>query len=566
MPPYDIEEAFRAIENELLDSMMRNLKHHRAEETKEGFEWTSWQAEQMKALNEYKRKNKKKFRKQFSDINSKIEENIRESRKLGMMDEEVSILEAIKKGFKAQKADSSLQGEFFKINQRKLDALINATIKDMNTAETAMLRMANDQYRKIIFNAQVYGNTGAGTYKQAIDMATKDFLSRGINCIEYKNGARVNIASYAAMALRTANTRAYCQGEGQKRQEWGISTVIMNKRGNPCLKCLKWCGKVLIDDVWSGGKASDGPYPLMSKAMAEGLYHPNCKDGHTTFFPGISEEPKPLTKKDVDNSVEDYRQESKIKYAQNHADRFRRLADYSLDEENKRKYGAKADEWAGKELSLEEEVKISQKREYNAMTVNREIVNSKKYHDKIEALGLNKNAQEKVYVEAKRMLEKADGSDYEYLTVVDARTGKIIVSTIDDVSAIKNRVRLSDEQYEKVIHNANSVITIHNHSKSGRPSGADILTAFRNKNVSESIIACHDGDIFVLSNFDRKYDIDKIYENYYNEHIRIRLGLPEESDIPEDVGEHIKRECKIKATNDLYDLNKKERMFTIRRI
>ena len=29
---YDVEEAFRAIENELIDSMMRNLSHHRAEE------------------------------------------------------------------------------------------------------------------------------------------------------------------------------------------------------------------------------------------------------------------------------------------------------------------------------------------------------------------------------------------------------------------------------------------------------------------------------------------------------------------------------------------------------
>nr|DAP15482.1 MAG TPA: minor capsid protein [Caudoviricetes sp.] len=102
---------------------------------------------------------------------------------------------------------------------------------------TAMLRMANDQYRKVIFNSQVYYNSGAGTYEKAVDMATKDFLSRGINCIQYKNGARVNIASYVGMALRTANTRAYCQGEGAKRQEWGVSTVIVNKRGLPCPKC-----------------------------------------------------------------------------------------------------------------------------------------------------------------------------------------------------------------------------------------------------------------------------------------------------------------------------------------
>lgn len=33
---YDIEKAFRAIEDELIASMIRNLDGHRAEETKEG--------------------------------------------------------------------------------------------------------------------------------------------------------------------------------------------------------------------------------------------------------------------------------------------------------------------------------------------------------------------------------------------------------------------------------------------------------------------------------------------------------------------------------------------------
>ena len=38
-------------------------------------------------------------------------------------------------------------------------------------------------------------------------MATKDFLSKGINSIEYSNGAMVNVAAYAEMAIRTANKR-----------------------------------------------------------------------------------------------------------------------------------------------------------------------------------------------------------------------------------------------------------------------------------------------------------------------------------------------------------------------
>lgn len=46
---YDIEKALRAVENELIASMMRNMKRHRIEEISEGKEWSMWQAEQLKS-------------------------------------------------------------------------------------------------------------------------------------------------------------------------------------------------------------------------------------------------------------------------------------------------------------------------------------------------------------------------------------------------------------------------------------------------------------------------------------------------------------------------------------
>lgn len=251
---YDIVAAFQAIEEELIASMIRNMKRHRAEETKEGIQWSMWQAEQLKALEKYKRENQKKYKKRFERINREIETLLREARQTGNMQQEIRILQAIRKGWKVSGRNKTLShqpmtAEFFKLNNRKLEALIEATTHDMEKAETAILRKANDDYRKAIFNAQVYANTGAGTYEKAVDMATKDMLSRGLNCVVYANGARHTLADYADMALRTAGKRAYLQGEGEKRQEWGISTVIVNKRGNPCPKCLPFCGKVLIDDV-----------------------------------------------------------------------------------------------------------------------------------------------------------------------------------------------------------------------------------------------------------------------------------------------------------------------------
>ena len=363
MSDYDIGKAFEKIENELIASMIRNLSRHRAEESKLGIEWSQWQVEQLKALEVYKRKNSKRFTVQYNSINEHIRRALNDSYNDGGTKQERQILQAIKRGFKGKGKNkpaftgvAETTGEFFKTNERKLNSLIKATTHDMKKAEIAVLRMANDQYRKIIFNAQVMANTGAGTYAKAVDMATKDFLSAGINCIQYRNGRRVNIKSYAEMALRTANKRAYLQGEGAKRKEWGIYTVILNKRGNPCPLCAPFVGRVFIDDVWSGGpKNGISPvtgikYPLLSEAIKKGLYHPNCRDAHTTYFEGISTPPESsqYTADELDELAERYNNAQKQNYAQNEAERMERISKFSLDKDNKRAYGARAEQWRGK--------------------------------------------------------------------------------------------------------------------------------------------------------------------------------------------------------------------------
>ena len=353
---YDIEKAFRAIEDELIHSMIRNFKQHRAEETKEGYNWSAWQIEQLKSLEQYKKANAEKFSSRFSNINASVEELIKEARAQGGSEQEEQILKAIKNGFKAAKPPGQgMEAAFFRLNDKKIEALVKATTKDLSKAEHATLRMANDKYRQIIFNAQVYANTGAGTYEKAVDMATRDFLSAGINCIEYKDGSRHNIKEYAGMAIRTADKRAYLTGEGEKRKEWGVTTVIVKKRGNACPKCLPFCGKILIDDVWSGG-VPDGKYKLMSQAIAAGLYHPNCKDIHTTYFEGITKYGEPYTDTELKQIESDYNEGQKQKYAQRQAERFDRLEKYSLDDDNKKMYAARKEQWE-KQVDSKQEYK-----------------------------------------------------------------------------------------------------------------------------------------------------------------------------------------------------------------
>lgn len=363
---YDVGQAFKRIEEELIASMMKNMKRHTDWETDEGFQWEMWQALQLQALEKYRKENPEKFKGEFEEINKMIPEAIKSAREHGQMDQEIEILEAIKKGWKPPELDKGLSGAFFRLNDRKLNALIEATTGDFEKAEAAILRKANDNYRKIIFNAQMYANTGAATYEKAVDMATKDFLAAGINCIEYKNGSRHKLDDYCDMALRTAQKRAYLAGEGEKRQEWGIHTVIMNKRGEgqPCPLCLPFVGKIMIDDVYGGGSRKDGPYKLLSEAMAAGLYHPRCRDSHTAYFPDIDEEEK-LTREEVQKTKEEYMAEEEANYCSRQEEKYGRLAEHSLDPDNRRKYAARRDAWGEKAEQLQ--IKPDAKEEEDAV-------------------------------------------------------------------------------------------------------------------------------------------------------------------------------------------------------
>lgn len=358
MSDYNIREAFEKIEDELINSMMRNFSRHRAEETKEGYNWTQWQAKQLKSLEEYRKHNAKKFGKRFKTINSKVEEMIRTAKADGNASQEAEILEAVKDGFKAPKKPSAHStAEFFKVNDRKLDALIKSTTDDLKRAETAVLRMSNDKYRKAIFNAQVAMNTGAVTYEKAVDMACKDMLNAGLNCVEYKNGARHTLSDYADMAVKTANKRAYLRGEGEKRAEWGVSLVVVNSRQGGCPDCAKYIGKVFIDDVYSNGKKSDGNYPLLSTAIKNGLFHPRCKDSTSTYYPELDDLDAPLSEDEIKELDRQRGIEEKQQYAQRQAERFDRRAEYSLDEDNKRIAQTRADEWHDRANTLEEKTK-----------------------------------------------------------------------------------------------------------------------------------------------------------------------------------------------------------------
>ena len=277
MPDFkDIAKWFEEFEMRLIQSLKRNLGRHESEEKAQDMEWSMWQAEKLKGIN--------KFRRECTAIMNDYKDVIDEGTQ-----------QLLKKEF--EQSASTDQPQFFGVDRTKLNRLIDDTVNLEKHAETAALRTVDDVYRQTIVRAQLALSSGTVTINQAVDIAVKDFLDKGINCIVYRDGRRVNIADYARMALRSASTRASLQGKSERFKALGYDTIQVSKYSMCSDTCLPWQGRVYINDVytmWDGEVRDHGGimwgksnycgkwFMLLSAAIEKGLFHPNCR--HTILL------------------------------------------------------------------------------------------------------------------------------------------------------------------------------------------------------------------------------------------------------------------------------------------
>ena len=338
----DIAKIFEEVELSLISSLRRNLAGHKAWEKEEGFDWSAWQAEKLKNIERFRRENQ-------AIMN--LYKNVIDSDTLLLMEEQFKEGEELAKQQLAEQlhTDENEQEEvpipdehFFGVNNEKMDKLMSDITTIEQKAETAALRMTDDVYRQTLYKVQLAMGTGSMTLQQAIDSAVKDFLDKGINCIVYKDGRRVNISDYVRMALRTTSTRAKLQGQAKQLSELGYDTVIISTYGKCSDTCLPWQGRVYIDDVftpWQGEQNGDMGksnycgkwFPLLSTAVKGGLFHPNCRHTMLQYIDGITKPPEVL---DEEKIKELYRKEQKLRALERNVRKAKRKVNGCSDAEN----------------------------------------------------------------------------------------------------------------------------------------------------------------------------------------------------------------------------------------
>lgn len=205
---------------------------------------------------------------------------------------------------------------------------------------------------------------------------------------------------------------------------------------------------------------------------------------------------------------------------------------------------------AGKHFTNDQLISI--KDQTNIYSVERDYINSKAFHDKFSKLPLSHNVQEQLYREVGRLLDFVDGLNEERMTAISARTGAHIVDNFPR-SGWLDHTGFCEMEYKKIQLSTDSVILIHNHSSNSRPSAKDIVTYSSSDKVKISVIACHDGTLYVI--WSAKKSVKDVYEFFLNEEKK-RFND----------SELIKRY----ATNDLYYLNdklgKKQKLFELWRL
>lgn len=460
-----IAKIFEEIELRLIKSLKRNLGRHKNEEQQEGFQWSSWQTEKLRELDKFRRENAAVMNEYTDIIDGETRQLMEEQFREGMNGVAVPQSETISE---TPQVVQTPEPKFFGVDNTKVTKLMDDVVNLEKHAETAALRTMDDVYRQTVNKVQLAMGTGSITLQQAIDIAVKDFLDKGINCIVYRDGRRVNIADYVRMALRTTSTRAKIQGESAKYMAMGYDTVQVSKYSMCSDTCLPWQGRAYINDVfvmWDGEIEERGNdelwgksnycgkwFPLLSTAIHAGLFHPNCRHTIAIYRDGDSL-PEPMDNSEIEKR---YKLEQKLRRLENNVRKAKRKAEGFSDPDNVKKAKKELREAQKKVREFIDQVngeygKIILKRDYG----REKIYDENRVDISVESSIIEETSKQtaETAVNDVHSVGKIDIEKYKCVTE-DIQTDEVII-TEKQIEHIKER---HPDDYERYFNYAKEII------------------------------------------------------------------------------------------------------------
>ncbi len=564
----DIAKIFEEIELRLIASLKRNLLRHKAEEKKYGKNWSAWQAEKLRNIERFRRENLD-IMNEYVDI---IDDETRELMEEQFREGEEEVEQAVSEFFDEEITPIPTK-HFFGVNNEKMQKLITDVTALEKTAETAVLRMTDDIYRQTVNRVQLAMAAGEMTLPVAIDMATKDFLNAGINCIVYKDGKRVNIADYVRMALQTCATRATLQGKVKRFAELGYDTVLVSAYGGCSETCEPYQGRVFIDDVftvWSGERNGDMGksiycgkwFPLLSFAIRGGLFHPNCRHTLSQYIDGFTKIPEPIP---ADRIKQQRELEQKQRMLERKIRKLKRFAEGTQNPEIAKAYRKKLRETQHELKAFVDEHKDLLRRDSNREkyygeekyaanaavrnTGARPIYNPKASF-KVKFEDYPDKTNESISKACKQVAYMGAQDHKEHMYLVDINNNEICYFEDGDESGV------GGADFWKFIseNKSRNLSFIHNHISDGYFSESDMRTLLSTENIKSFIAVRLDGIIYGTQKKEN-VKLDNFYfDNLYPKEMKVLTEQVRSGKI--SVGERVKKRETIIVDNLLKDYTK----------
>lgn len=175
----------------------------------------------------------------------------------------------------------------------------------------------------------------SGKVAQVYDNTVVPELEKGLVGKVTKNGAHLELSSYVEGVTRETSQQALLMGESAVANAAGQYLVRISSHPSCCPKCQPYQGQILIDDVFADGKP-DGVHELLSTAIANGLFHWNCRHKKTIWIPGKTTEQQQHKQYDDKKVATNYEIEQAQRALEREIRKQKRIADTSLDETNAR--------------------------------------------------------------------------------------------------------------------------------------------------------------------------------------------------------------------------------------
>lgn len=178
------------------------------------------------------------------------------------------------------------------------------------------------------------------------------------------------------------------------------------------------------------------------------------------------------------------------------------------------------DEWKTLNAQEKEKSYIKETGKTGPCHVDAKLMNSKKYHDKYENITEHKSVNECLYQEALKILDDNNDTEFEHIIAVDSRKRELLVKNTEAAKrGMKHQCGFSKKESKFLEELESTFEVLHNHPNSSLPSRDDIQKLYERKKQASSIIACHDGTLYILKKLKglEKDEIDSLVEKVYHD-------------------------------------------------